>query len=302
VTQRLREIGYTVTTDPQQPHDVEFKVKCEERKTWTGTTPEGSDAELTDAPARLWKGPACLFTYSLDGKDLGWRKEVRTSFEDTIAAAQTEGKTKSGQYALEQLAQRVAVYDFPVLISAEWGQTQRLLKLVQEASTHRLRKLKILSVLHDLHSEEALPELTEIMKDKDLAQEAIVALAGVGIDSLPILIDLFETTKQLDIQTAAAKALGDLAGSTGDPRCIPPLLQYLNQALPRIKTSEDINFPVLTAVVWSLGKLRDDNSMAPMAELNQRVWLIYDKSPEMAELREATSWTYKQIDLDGHVS
>lgn len=302
VTQRLREIGYTVTADPKQPHDVAFKVKCEERKTWTGTTPEGGDAELADAPARLWKGPACLFTYLLDGKDLGWRKEIRTSFEDAIAAARTEGKTKSGQYALQQLAKRVEVYDFPVLISAEWGQTQRLLKLLHEPSTAKLRKLKILSVLSDLQSEEALPQLTEIMKDKDLAQEAIVALAGVGVDSLPILIDLLETAKQPDIQAAAAKALGDVAGSTGDPRCIPPLLRYLNQELPRIKTSEDINFPVLTAVVWSLGKLRDDNSLPPMEELNDRVWLIYDNSLEMKELREATNWTYKQLDLDGHVS
>ncbi len=69
-----------------------------------------------------------------------------------------------------------------------------------------------------------------------------------------------------------------------------------------METSSDINFPVLTEVVWSLGKLRDDSSMAPVAELNNRVWLIYDNSPEMKELREAANWTHKQLDLDGHVS
>lgn len=302
VDNRLEEFGYAVTNDPKQPYDVEFKVKCEERKTWSGTTAEGGDAELPDAPARLWKGPACLFTYSLNGKDLGWKKEIRTSFEDSIATAQAAGKTNSGEFALEQLAAQVAVYDFPVLISAEWGQTDRLLKLFHESSTKKLRKLKILSVLSNIQAEQALPQLTEIMKEKDLAQEAILALSGVGADSIPTLIDLFTTANQAEIQAAAAKALGDVAGSTGNPRCIPPLVQYLKNALPRMKTSEDINFSVLTAVVWSLGKLRDDISMAPMAELNKRVWLIYDNSPEMTELREATNWTYKQLDLDGHIS
>ena len=69
-----------------------------------------------------------------------------------------------------------------------------------------------------------------------------------------------------------------------------------------MKTSQDINFRVLTEVVWSIGKLRDDLSMDPMAELNEKVWLIYDNSQEMTNLREAANWTYKQLDLDGHVS
>ena len=60
ITTRLKGLGYTVITDPAQPHDIEFKVKCEERKTWTGTSATGGDVELADAPDRLWKGPACL--------------------------------------------------------------------------------------------------------------------------------------------------------------------------------------------------------------------------------------------------
>ena len=70
VTARLQELNYKVITDPAQPHDIEFKVKCEERKTWTGTSPTGGDVDLPDAPDRLWKGPACLLTYQLDHRDL----------------------------------------------------------------------------------------------------------------------------------------------------------------------------------------------------------------------------------------
>jgi hypothetical protein len=42
--------------------------------------------------------------------------------------------------------------------------------------------------------------------------------------------------------------------------------------------------------------------MEPMEELNEKVWLIYDKSQAMTQLREATNWTWKQLDLDGHIS
>ena len=302
VTQRLKKVGYMVVTDRTQAHDIELKVKCEERKTWAGTTSEGGDAELADAPVRLWNGPACLFTYLLNGRSLGWYKEVRTPFEDSIAAAKAAGKNDSGMFALEQLTTQVSNYDFPVMITAEWGQPERLLKLLDAPDTPKIRKLKILSALKTLDVHGALPQLTEIMKQKDLAQEAIVALRGVGSDSIPTLIDLFENSQQSEIQAAAAKALGEIAGASGNPAALPPLVTYLKVSLQNMKTSEDINYPVLTQVVWALGKLRDDNSMEAVEELNEKVWLIYDNSQAMTQLREATNWTWKQLDLDGHIS
>jgi len=299
---RMEEIGFSVVTDRTQDFDVELKVKCEERKTWTGTTAAGGDAELADAPVRLWKGPACRITYLIGGKNLGWVKEIRTPFEDAFQAAQAAQEPNSGLYALTQLQSILKQYDFPVLLSAEWGQINRLLTLLDATETLKLRKLKILSLLSDLESEEALPHLTKLLQEKDLGKEAIEALSGVGIESIPLLIDLFQNSKQSDIKAAAAKALGNVAGSTGDPSTIPPLVEYLKAVLPNIKTSEDINFTVLTQVVWSLGKLRDDSSMEPMGQLNEKVWLIYDNSKEMRDLREASNWTYKQLDLDGHIS
>ena len=67
VTRRMSELGYTVVRDGAKPHDVVFKVKCEQRKTWEGTTAAGGDNDLPDAPSRLWKGPACQLTYVLGG-------------------------------------------------------------------------------------------------------------------------------------------------------------------------------------------------------------------------------------------
>jgi len=299
---RLEDLGYTVVTNPDQPHDVEFKVKCEERKTWTGTSPKGGDVELADAPDRLWKGPACLLTYFLNNKDLDWKKEVRTHFADAIQAAQKARVEDSGKYAMDHLNQRLQEYDFPVLLAAEWGQIDRLLSLLENPQTPKVRKVRILSVLSDLHAEEALPELTKLLETTDLKQETIQALSGAGVDSIPLLIDLFQHSTQSEIRAEAAKALGNLAARSGDPRTIPPLVQYLSSVLPTLKTAEDFNYPLLTEVVWAIGKLRWEQSLGPVRELQKKIWLIFDTSKPMAELREATSWTYKQLDLDGHLS
>jgi hypothetical protein len=302
VKARLEDIGYTVTTDRSQPHDVAVKVKCEEAKTSTGTSPTGGDVDLADAPDRLWKGPACLLTYFLQNNDLQWKKEVRTTFADARQAAQQAQVDDAGAYAMDQLNQRLAEYDFPVMLSAEWGQIDRLLQRLENPDTPKLRKVKILSVLSDVHAEEALPQLTKLLESTDLQQETINALSGAGGHSIPLLIDLFQTSRQSSIRAEAAKALGDIAAKTGDPRPIPPLVRYVSTLLPQLKTSEDIDFPVLTEVVWAIGKQRWEGSLKPMRELQQKIWVIFDNSKEMAELREATSWTYKQIDLDGHLS
>ena len=41
VARRMGELGYTVVGDAGKPHDVVIKVKCEQRKTWEGTTEIG---------------------------------------------------------------------------------------------------------------------------------------------------------------------------------------------------------------------------------------------------------------------
>ena len=302
ITKRLQELGYTVITDRTHPFDITLKVKCEERKTWSGTTASGGDAELTDAPSRLWKGPACLFSYSLGGRDLGWYKEIRTSFENATQEAQDLKDTTSGLLAMTQLQERLKEYDFPVLLAAEWGQVDRLLPLLNDPNIHKLRKLKILSVLSDLNAQQALPQLTEFLQDKDLQEFAIKALTGAGQDSIPLLIDLFQHTTQPTIRAGAAKALGTIAAASGDPRTIPPLLAYVQPVLAKMKTSEDIDFPVMIEVIWAIGKLRDEQSIESIKAFQEKIWLIYDNSPDMTKLREATSWTYKQLDLDGHIS
>ena len=303
VQERLTTIGYQIVTSRDKPSDVMLMVKCEERKKWSGRTRSGGDADHADSPARLWTGPACLFTYRLNGRDLGWQKEARTDFADPVSAAKAADAPKSGPYAIMQLAQRLQTFDFPVMIAAEWGHDTRLFKLLKEPSTSKTRKLKILSLLPEMQSHEALPYLKEFIQDKDqeLAEEAIVALSSTGSEAIPLLTEVFQTNTNSAIRAAAAKGLGDIGAHTGDPTITPPLLAYLIENLQQMKSSSDIDFPVLIEVVWSLGKLRNENSIPPIRELEEKVWLIYDTSEEMTELRDATNWTVKMVDMDGQI-
>jgi hypothetical protein len=301
VRQRLEELQYTVVTSPDAPFDVRVNVKCEEQKKWVGTTRAGGDADHIGAPARLWKGPACLFSYQLDGRDLGWYREVRTTVEDASEAANIANAPQSGPYAIQQLAERIQEFDFPVMIAAEWGHDSRLFELLNNPQTPNKRKLRILSLLPQVQSHDTLPFLKELIQDPELAEEAIVALSSTGSEAIPLLTVIFQTRTDSAIRAAAAKGLGKIGSHTGDPSVTPPMLDYLVENLTHLKTSSDIDFPVMTEVVWSLGKLRDEKSIAPINELQGKIWLIFDTSKEMAHLRDATNWTYKQIDMDWQV-
>lgn len=297
--QRLEEVGFTVVTNAKDAHDVEVKVKCEERKRWAGTTRSGGDAELANSPARLWKGPACLFAYRLNGEDLGWYKETRTDFQDAQSASQAAQVSDSGLYAMSQLKIKLEQFDFPLMLATEWGHTARLANLLESPNTSKARKLRILSILSKIKSKEAFPYLVELARDenREYATEAILALGGIGSASIPMLTELLGKPDSL-IQAAAAKSLGIIGAHTGDPQVTPPLLEYLTNNLQHMNSSEDIDFPVLTEVVWALGKLRNENSIAPVEELNRKIWLIRDTSEAMSKLRDAANVATKMIDLD----
>lgn len=287
-TRRLSELGYKVVTDPATPHDVVFRVKCEQRKVWEGTTTMGSDADLPDSPSRVWKGPACQLNYLLGGTKIKWQKEVRTDFEDAAQAAQAANTGDPGAYAMTKLKDRLEQYDFPLLLTAEWGQAERLLKVLEAPGTNELRKLKVISLLGELMDDKALPRLKEALKDKDLAKQAAVALGNLGKDSIPILIDILKTSKDPELQAAAAKGLGNVGSAHGDATIIPPLLEMLS--------APGIDVRVQTEIAWSLGKLPDKRSVEPLFALDRKLQKIRHDPPDplIKKLKEAVFWAIKQ--------
>jgi hypothetical protein len=290
VARRMSELGYTVVREPGQPHDAVVKVKCEQRKIWEGTTAAGGDADLPDAPSRLWKGPACQMTYLLGDMRVKWQKEVRTEFEDAEQAARAANAGDPGIYALGTLRDMLESYEFPLLLAAEWGQSERLLKLLDRSDTPKTRKVKIISLLGDMQADKAMPKLKEVLRDRDLAKQAIGAMGNLGKEGIPLFVEIMDTSSDLEVQAAAAKGLGQLGGMHGDASVVPPLLAKLKDP----KT----DWSVLTEVAWALGKIPDKRSVQPLNELDKKLQSIRDpENVPLKKLKEAVFWASKQCDL-----
>jgi hypothetical protein len=289
VARRMGELGYRIVGEAATPYDVVIKVKCEQRKTWEGTTAAGGDADLPDAPSRLWKGPACQMTYLLGGMKVKWQKEVRTEFDDAEKAAQSAQAGDPGVYAMGQLRQALEAYEFPLLLAAEWGQPERLLKLLDRSDTPQVRRLKILSLLGEMQADEALPKLREALKDRNLAKQAIGAMGSLGKEGIPLLVEIMNTSPDLEVQAAAAKGLGQLGGMHGDPSVVLPLLAKIKDP----KT----DWSVLTEVAWALGKIPDKRSIEPLQDLDRKLQALRDpENLPLKKLKEAVFWAIKQCD------
>lgn len=290
VVRRMQDVGYTVVTDPAQPHDVLVRVKCEQQKVWEGTTRSGGDADLPDSPSRVWKGPACQISYLLDGKKLGWQKEVRTDFQDARQAATAAQAGDPGGYAMGKLQERLEEYPFPMLLAAEWGQEGRLLKALDNPASPPAKKIRIISLLGEIFATEAVPRLQTALKGPDvaIAKAAAVALGNIGQkDSIATLVSVLETGKP-ELQAAAAKGLGQVGALHGDFSIIQPLLQALKV--------DDLG--VKTEVVWALGKLPDKRTAEALYALNRTLQSSRGGEHEVEEkkLREALNWSLKQVD------
>lgn len=286
VARRLSDVGYTVVQDALKPHDVVFRVKCEQRKTGEGTASSGGDNDLPDAPSRLWKGPACQLTYALGGMKIKWQKEVRTEFEEAAQPGQTE---EPGAFAMARLKDQLEKYEFPLILAAEWGHAERLLKVLDGSDTSLSRKVKIISLLGEMQADEALPKLKEALKDRDLAKQALVAMGNLGKEGIPLLIDIMNTSGIVEIQASAAKGLGQLGGIHGDASVVLPLLAKLQDP----KT----DWTVLTEVAWALGKIPDKRSIEPLYALDRKLQGLRDpENQALKKLKEAVFWSIKQCD------
>jgi hypothetical protein len=290
VIKRMKEFNYTVLTDPAQPNDIVLKVKCEQRKTWEGTTNMGSDADLPDSPSRVWKGPACQLSYVLDGKKMGWRKEVRTDFADAQQAADAAKAGDPTAYAMGKLRERLEDYDFPALITAEWGQEERLFKLYDDPATPPARKVKLIGLFGHLFSTKAVPRLLAGLKgdDVEIAKASALALGNIGQkDTTPTLIQTMKNGRP-ELRPSAANALGVLGALHGDFTIVDPLLETLK--------TDDI--ALKTEVVWALGKLPDRRAYEPLFALQKSLYHVRenDADPKLVKLKEAVNWSIKQID------
>jgi HEAT repeats len=280
VTSRFTGLGYHVVIDPTQPHDVTVKVKCEEHKVWEGTVTSGGDADQLDPASRLWKGPACQITYRIPQHGTDWRHEVRTG----------PGKIPTGTEAITQLTGRLADDPFPILLAGAWGQSPRLMKLLEAPTTSQRHKIIIISLLGNMFAVEAIPILSDRLKEKDpaVARSAALALGAIGHeDCIPLLQELLKHDSP-DLRLAAIKGLGRLAPLYPNSDIVPTLLAQLSH--------EPIS--TQTEIVRALGKTSDRRILEPLRALNRSVQekTRSDSSPELKELKQALGQSLDQFD------
>ncbi|MDP3091874.1 MAG: HEAT repeat domain-containing protein [Nitrospira sp.] len=278
VATRFERLGYRIVTDGSQPHEVTVKVKCEELKTWEGTGRSGGDADMVDAAVRLWKGPACQLTYRFGTRSGDWRHEVRTPFNNPQDAARQAGQTDAGAYAIAALTQQLQTDPFPYLLAADWGQSVRLIKALDESGATVTQKQTVIGLLGQMIAVDAIPRLTAALKDSDqtVVQTAATALGTIGHeDGIPALLALFNTGTP-DQHRAAAAGLGRLAPLHPNSGIVPTFIA----ALP--------NEPLQTQIILvrALGKTTDRRVLAPLRTLHRSVLkqARSDSSPETKEL------------------
>lgn len=278
VSTRFERLGYRIVTDGNQPHEVTVKVKCEELKTWEGTGRSGGDADMMDAAVRLWKGPACQLTYRFGTRWADWRHEVRTPFNNPQEAARQAGQTDSGAYSIAALTQQLQTDPFPYLLAADWGQSARLIKALDEPGATVTQKQAVIGLLGQMLAVDAIPRLTASLKDPDPAvvQSASTALGTIGHeDCIPALLALFKTGTP-DQHRAAAVGLGRLAPLHPHSDIVPTFIA----ALP--------NEPLQTQIILvrALGKTTDRRVLTPLRTLHRSVLkqARSDSSPETKEL------------------
>jgi len=290
VSERLAQAGFTPVHDVNMPHDILVRVKCEERKTWTGPSKHRKGSQPLAAASRLWKGPACHISYRYQGQPSLWSWEVRTPFEDPLKAAKEAGVTNSGMYALQELQIQLAQDEFPLYLAAEWGQPDRLIHLFQQATDRLDRRRLILQLLGPLASPTVLSTIQEATQNPALALTAIAALGDQGEVAIPSLVNILDTSASTEQQLTALKALGEIAKYSATPRLYDIFIQQLQSQDPRMQT----------IAVRGLGRLGDLRAITPIKTLNLQAWSNPSTHSDMQELREALNWSLFQLDPSSH--
>ncbi len=290
-TDRLAAIGFTAIATENEPHAVMLKVKCEERKSWKGVRKSDGALQQPGAPSRNWKGPACQLGYFFDGQKGPWQYEVRTTFENAWEAARAEGHNDAGQFALQHLSQALRDSDFPLDLAAEWKQARLLSSLLTDPQTGKATKLKILSLAGHMPGDTMLQALQRIRTQAEFAAPATVALGFMGEPAIPTLLGLL-SDPSVDIQAAAAEALGEIGAHSGNIEILPPLLAKME--------APDVHLRVQTEIVRAIGKTPDLRSLEPLEQFALKVWTARSNDPLMQELREAVDWSLWQINPTAH--
>ncbi len=287
---RLMEVGYDIVSTDTPTANVRVRLKCEERKRWSGPSKYRVGTHTGVETSRLWKGPACQISYRHPKITSTWSREIHTPFEEAETAARKAGVKKVGQYALQQLNAQLQVDPFPLHLAAEWGQAERLVQILQQSTTNETTKRLIVELLGPLDHPLAFSTLEESVSQPALAVTALRSLGHQGERAIPALASVLKESKDEAQRLAAIESLGEIATHNKTPSLFDHFVPLLNEPNHRIQT----------IAVKSLGRLGDQRAIPPLEELNLKTWTNTSTDADIKELREALNWSLWQLNPDAH--
>lgn len=209
ITQRFQQMGYKIVTNFNAPHDVTVSFQCEEPIRIQPPT------NSTEKYVLQISGPPCLFHYAIHETPVDWQRIDIIIYNEGIRATESLNQLATASPSMAQPAplssQYLRVLDFPILLSAEWGQVPRLIVLLENPQTSLQRQKKIIELLGEIQAEQALPRLLDLLNNSTLQLDAAWALGNFGAQAQEPLITLLQTHPDEKMQAAAAQSLDVLA-------------------------------------------------------------------------------------------
>ena len=285
---RMKELGFNVVTNPFSPHDVVVQLTCEETNTRKPVTTSAQSSSIDLATRNSSLGPPCLLNYQFQGKPIPWQRIDRIIYSEGVKTANHIFSRNPTAFIISYLKQ----FEFPLLLSAEWGQTERLLRMFQTAETNVTRKKMIIALLSETQAKRAFPTLVDALEDTALVVDAARALGHFGEQARPYLISLLEHSSKPEVLAAAANGLGRVGAITGNTSSTSILLQVL--------TTPKADWLVQTEVVWALGKAPDFSAFPALAELEREIWVMQSNDSQLLQLRKAVDWSIREVRQGGH--
>ncbi len=288
---RLETLGYHVEFAPRHSADgLWLQVDCQ-------AIPEKIRSRLPDTFTRPSSkaprlGPPCQIAYTYQQEVIPWKNVDRLIYSESVSTMQKIAQRARPLQPQECVEQFFSLYDFPVLLAAEWGHVDRLLHVLNRPDTPVPRQRLVLTLLGETQVARGYPVLVEKLQDVHVAGEAAEALGFFGLRAQPHLLPVVQDRSDPLLQVAAAKGLGRIAAATGNSQQTPLYLKMV--------ADSTIDIRVRTQLAWALGKAPDMRAYPTLLHLEKDIWANYSQDPQLQEFREAVDWSIREVKQGGH--
>ena len=288
---RLETLGYHVEFAPRHSADgLWLQVDCQAIPEKIRARPPDTFTRPSSKAPRL--GPPCQIAYSYQQEVIPWKNVDRLIYSESVSTMKKIAQISPPLKPQECVEQFFSLYDFPVLLAAEWGHVDRLLHVLNRPDTPVSRQRLILTLLGETRVVSGYPVLVEKLKDGHLAKEAAEALGFFGLRAQSHLLPIVQDRSDPQLQAAAAKGLGRIAAATGNSQQTPLYLKMV--------ADSNIDIRVRTQLAWALGKAPDMSALPTLMQLERQIWTNHSRDPHLQEFREAVDWSIREVKQGGH--